>query len=596
MKDTMGLMSCVLGDRDPQRIAQSAVIDNGGSLPYKGGTLIVEASHLQYQEIRAKCYSQAGIKMGALKQCTDFKTGVTCEKSLDPTCKWRKQHLRKGIGKACMPAVEYDKWLEHYEKGAEEDRKRAEEQKKRIMPLETCPRAKKNCDNYEHCKVIDGKCQVDKTHPKYDACHKKRKKDCVDECQWFAPIQGKKIGCVNRKRAVDPKSVQTPSPSGSKKANERPHKNNGDKSNGKASLNSVAAKKYHPNLPTPEFPPDRRDVRKKFDKCVKEHSMFAYDKTGSRKDFNPTGTFLAPDEGLKGRLAKVRKLYRERSPKLAALMDAIKERDEHDLKTTGHLFKHVIYTDVKDSYFGVKLLTSIFLAEDFHIAKFSRPRSGGGQRKQKWSVVPPTLRGGAQTMQKSFMALSSGGMSGPAFFAKDSIGYAQNSALTTDDKNLIKDAAFKAFNKRSQLPDGSPGPNVYGQDVRFLLMDQGFKEGVDIFEAKYMWILEPPASQASLTQAVGRVMRLCGAQGMPYSEWKVYITVLANRLPTEDQKLMYRLTVDDEQKASAKTRLLFMKEGRNAAVDKLLMESMHTVAQHGAVTPKKLISKILQIP
>jgi len=299
---------------------------------------------------------------------------------------------------------------------------------------------------------------------------------------------------------------------------------------------------------------------------------------------------------LPARLSKVRKLYRERSPKLAALVDAIKERDEHDLKTTGHLFKHVIYTDVKDAYFGVKLLTSVFLAEDFHIAKFSRPKSGSGQRKQKWSVVPPNLRGDAKKMQKSFLALSSGGMSGPAFFEKDSVGYGPNSALSADDKNLIKDAAFKAFNKRSKLSDGSPGPNVYGQDVRFLLMDQGFKEGVDIFEAKYMWIMEPPASQASLTQAVGRVMRLCGAQAMPYSEWKVYITVLANRLPTEDKKLMYRLTIDDEQTASAKTRLLFMKEGRNAAADKLLMESMHTAAHPGSVSPKKLISEILKIP
>src|SRR6185295_2707046 len=121
--------------------------------------------------------------------------------------------------------------------------------------------------------------------------------------------------------------------------------------------------------------------------------------------------------------------------------------------------------------------------------------------------------------------------------------------------------------------------NVYGDNIRFLLMDKGYKEGVDIYDAKYIWILEPPSSKASLTQVVGRVLRMCGAVGLKYpEEWKVYVTVLASRLPTEDQKLMYSLTIDDQQRHTAKERLLFMKEGRNAAADKLLTQAIHTFA------------------
>lgn len=619
MKDTMGLISCVLGDSDIQRIVQAETIkpknssttgdnkDGNSSLPYQDGTLIVEASLLQYQDIRTKCYQHAGIKMSAIqpiKACNDIKTPKVCGNSVDPQCKWRPANKKKGIEKACLPKGEYDQWVENSARKELEAERETALLIERIMPLE-CPKLKKDCTGnvpYEHCKWIDRKCRVDPEHQRYDVCNIKKMKDCKtdNECTWYGKTGGKNIGCVSRKRAL---GIQNSSQNNKEsKSNEEPK--NGNSVNVKNSINvkdslssqpPLSSKKYYPDLPTPEFPPDKRDARKKFDHCVKERSMFSYDKQSPRTDYNPTERFMQP-KGLEARFAKIRSTYRQQSPKLSALMDAIQQQDKHDLETSGHLYKHVIYTDVKDSYYGVKLLTSIFMAEGYEIAKFSRTKSGAGQRKQTWSVILPTLTGEADKMKKSFVVLSSSGMSGPAFFAKDSIGYSASSALNADDKNLIKDAAFKAFNKRSRSADGNPGPNVYGQDVRFLLMDQGFKEGVDIFEARYMWILEPPASKASLTQAVGRVMRLCGSQGMPYKDWQVFITVLANRLPTKDEKLVYHLTVDDQQRASANIRLLFMKEGRNAAADKLLMESMHTTIQSGVPDPKRAIAKILQIP
>ena len=38
------------------------------------------------------------------------------------------------------------------------------------------------------------------------------------------------------------------------------------------------------------------------------------------------------------------------------------------------------------------------------------------------------------------------------------------------------------YNKR---PD-----NVYGEDMRFIILDSGFKEGIDLFDVKYVHILK----------------------------------------------------------------------------------------------------------
>jgi hypothetical protein len=348
--------------------------------------------------------------------------------------------------------------------------------------------------------------------------------------------------------------------------------------------------------------------------------MFAFDESKQakgQKDANklrklevtPTPTFFAgKDEHsavVRAKLDKVRRLYKKQSPKIGALMEAIAQRDKIDWETSKTLYKHVIYTDVKDAAYGVKLLTSIFLSEGYEIAKFSRPkvtkfRKNGEPRKGKeaWEVIAPHLEGEAKDQRKSFVALSSGGMSGAAFFAPGSFGF--DNIPPTEDKNLIKNAVFKKFNKRpkGECPvnyDDNDTGNVYGKNIRFLIMDKGFKEGVDIYDAKYMWIMEPPMSKASLTQAVGRVLRLCGAKCLPPNEWKVYITVLANTLPTEDEKLVYHLTVDNFQKASAKTRSLFMKEGLNAAADKFLTQELHEY-RSPETDAKKAIIKSLGIP
>ena len=71
----------------------------------------------------------------------------------------------------------------------------------------------------------------------------------------------------------------------------------------------------------------------------------------------------------------------------------------------------------------------------------------------------------------------------------------------TDKKKILA-----IYNKR---PD-----NIQGEEMRFIIFDSGFKEGIDLFDVKYVHIFEPQRTSADFIQAVGRATRLCGQKGL----------------------------------------------------------------------------------
>ena len=62
--------------------------------------------------------------------------------------------------------------------------------------------------------------------------------------------------------------------------------------------------------------------------------------------------------------------------------------------------------------------------------------------------------------------------------------------------------------------------------MRFIILDSGFKEGIDLFDVKYVHIFEEQKTSADLTQAVGRATRSCGQKGLefiPNEGWKLHV-------------------------------------------------------------------------
>ena len=66
------------------------------------------------------------------------------------------------------------------------------------------------------------------------------------------------------------------------------------------------------------------------------------------------------------------------SPKLAVLMQKIEELDRHDTKVHGKKYKHFIFSDLKSSAYGAKMLASALLAKGFKMGDRAERKQKGG--------------------------------------------------------------------------------------------------------------------------------------------------------------------------------------------------------------------------
>lgn len=177
------------------------------------------------------------------------------------------------------------------------------------------------------------------------------------------------------------------------------------------------------------------------------------------------------------------------SPKLVALLDNIRRIDEEDMKRDGTTYKHFIFSDVVKDGHGAKILASALVASGFSHCFTST---------------------GAVTIPKKNEAKNTFGLlSSTAIF----------SSPTTQKKT--KDI-LRIFNCRQN--------NVYGENMRFMVLDRGFKEGVDLFDVKYAHIFEEQRTSSDLVQTVGRGTRWCGQKGLefvPNKGWTLHIYTYA---------------------------------------------------------------------
>ncbi len=188
------------------------------------------------------------------------------------------------------------------------------------------------------------------------------------------------------------------------------------------------------------------------------------------------------------------------SPKLIALFKNIEELDAADRVKDGKVYKHMIFTDVRKAQYGVKILAAAFAAKGYkHLYN------------SKFEVV------GAKGLKSghNFATLCSTTIYGkpmPVRFRKQ---------------------ILEMFNARPE--------NVYGENLRFLLLDRGFKEGIDLFDVKYVHLFEPLISTSDEKQAIGRATRFCGQKGLPFVPkrgWDLHVYHYDVSIPDELQEKM----------------------------------------------------------
>jgi hypothetical protein len=207
---------------------------------------------------------------------------------------------------------------------------------------------------------------------------------------------------------------------------------------------------------------------------------------------------------------------RRNSPKLYTLMKKIEELDESDMKNENTLYKHMIFTDMKTSAHGVKAIASVLAAKGLkHGYKATpNPEYDPKKKNKKFNKIRMLSNEELQkNKHNNFYILSSVDI--------------YDQPLNVSTKKSILDR----YNER---PD-----NIYGKNVRFIIMDSGFKEGIDLYDIKYTHIFEPQTTAADQKQVIGRGTRTCGQKGLrfhPTKGWPLHVNIYDMSIPEEVQE------------------------------------------------------------
>lgn len=265
------------------------------------------------------------------------------------------------------------------------------------------------------------------------------------------------------------------------------------------------------------------------------------------------------------------------SPKLEKLLETIERLDKNDQKEHGQLFKHFIFCDIKSNSYGAKILASSLISSGktlgYYAKRKGEPSSPKEKEKKPREDTPrPGLVTSFHKTPKGETELDvivegdeeeSSSMKGGEKPKKKKKEYQKIEFLSDyklkqtenenffllcsndvyDQKITVKDKKriLEMFNERPQ--------NVHGKNIRFIVMDSGFKEGIDLFDIKYVHIFEPSVNAADQKQVIGRGTRTCGQKGLqfhPTQGWPLHVFVYDLEIPEklQDQFIGAKTAID----------------------------------------------------
>jgi len=290
---------------------------------------------------------------------------------------------------------------------------------------------------------------------------------------------------------------------------------------------------------------------------INDEKIISFDPTCIRKKSNwskSSNIYKFDDENFDSE--KLLNDIPEHSPKLDILLKKIEDLDKKDMKKYGKLFKHFIFSDIKYGNYGSRLIASAFIAKGMTLGYNAKLKAGSRNVQKKSESEVKTVReeSDSDSNTDSDSDIEQKGGENPEkkqkrynklellnddellkkkkdskmenFYLLSSVSvYDQN--ITTKDKKEI----LRRFNQRPE--------NINGELVRFIVMDSGFKEGIDLFDIKYIHIFEPSVVPSDQKQVIGRGTRTCGQKGLefhPNRGWPLYVYVYDLSIPESLQK------------------------------------------------------------
>uniref|UniRef100_A0A6C0D9V4 Helicase ATP-binding domain-containing protein n=1 Tax=viral metagenome TaxID=1070528 RepID=A0A6C0D9V4_9ZZZZ len=245
------------------------------------------------------------------------------------------------------------------------------------------------------------------------------------------------------------------------------------------------------------------------EKLIKEDGIISYDPICVRKRSNwSTGNNQYKFDNPEFSPEKLLDDIHDHSPKLHVLLDKIEKLDKKDMQKYGKKFKHFIFSDLKSGTYGAKLIAGALMANGMKLG-YSSKQNQNPKSNKKYDKID--LFSNDELMKSK----------GNNFYLLSSVSVYDQPITTVMKKSILKN-----FNERPT--------NTYGDLARIIVMDSGFKEGIDLFDIKYIHIYEPSVNPADQKQVIGRGTRTCGQKGLefhPTRGWPLYVYVYDLSIP-----------------------------------------------------------------
>ena len=225
------------------------------------------------------------------------------------------------------------------------------------------------------------------------------------------------------------------------------------------------------------------------------------------------------------------------SPKLDVLLKKIADVDRNDENKYGKKFKHFIFSDLKSGGHGAKMLAAGLMAsgwtmgykanrkddEDDDEDNDKEDEDNDDKKKKGDSIWGPIELLSDNELLKT---------RGDNFYLLSSV--------SVFDKPISVKMKKEILTKFNSRPD-----NIHGDLARIIVMDSGFKEGIDLFDIKYIHIFEPSVNESDQKQVIGRGTRTCGQKGLEFSPtkgWPLHVFVYDLEIPGSLQSSLMNAT------------------------------------------------------
>lgn len=266
---------------------------------------------------------------------------------------------------------------------------------------------------------------------------------------------------------------------------------------------------------------------KKLEDLVESTNVISYNPDCVRKKSNwskPSSSFKFDHEEFNPEL--ITQNLEKYSPKLYTLLNKIKELDEKD-KKSGKLHKHFIFSDLKFGSYGAKMLASALIADGYNLGYSAELKSKKPSNKSSKKTPKPAKN----KSKKNYETIQL--HSNEKLRKTENNNFYMLSSAGVYDQNITVKMKKEMLQRFNQRPD-----NVHGELIRFIILDSGFKEGIDLFDVKYVHVFEPSIYLADQKQVIGRSTRTCGQKGIefhPVYGWPLHVFIYDLSIPEKIQ-------------------------------------------------------------